>query len=685
MFCFMSFSALSATAITETPITETPLSTYGAMNLAFILGLSLPIVFITLLYKTKATFLLPYFILQTLCLFSLQYFVAFYHQENLPIVLSFSSLYVVFLYFNFSWANAELPKRIGLFINAITLLSVFTLVAILGLYPNDKLHLVWVGASLTFTLLYVVKGLSVSGKISLLLLSLLWHCLAALYFTVSVFLWLTEVINSQQFLLHSVGSYVLFLLVSYITLFNTNKEMKKIADDKTLATPSQIFENVPDTATNLPSQQRAQQQINHVIKDSANHELAIIVFKPINFQQVNKILGHQNSDILLLQLAYSLQTSLACNDKLINFDNKRDTSIKIARLKGLHFLVAMEFQHKSSDNEFHVKHLCNELTLAVPEALSFKSFSLNFELAFGISFLSDSPNSLSEVIAHAEDALLSSENKASSVTFFNKQHMIYNDDNLLQMERLKQDIIDDKLHWAVQPSAQLNNRQLKGFELFVQWHTAEEIPIDSFVFTAEHSGEIYLLTKEMINRAFKLVLHLQRLSRYEIVSIKLLSEHLLEPDLVGFIEKQIDFYHVSAKYFMIELPEQVVLSATDKAKKIIDELTSLGIKIGISDFTGSYESLRYIRKMAVDQIKINCGTLSHDGDVAENEIISALIQITKEMQLTLIGSEIDNVNLQEKFIEIGGEIAQGNVISESFASDKLDAWITRWNNFQKIA
>ena len=52
--------------------------------------------------------------------------------------------------------------------------------------------------------------------------------------------------------------------------------------------------------------------------------------------------------------------------------------------------------------------LCQELTSAVPDAMSFKSFSLNFELTFGISFINEYVNSLSQTVAHAEDALLDS-------------------------------------------------------------------------------------------------------------------------------------------------------------------------------------------------------------------------------------------------------------------------------------
>lgn len=159
---------------------------------------------------------------------------------------------------------------------------------------------------------------------------------------------------------------------------------------------------------------------------------------------MNKILGHHNSDILLLQLSYCLQKSVENNKLLVNF-NSRQKPIRIARLQGVHFLVALQLKENNVDERLIVEQLCQELMQAVPEAMSFKSFSLNFELTFGISFLGEQETSLSQVIAHAEDALLSAENSQVPFNYFNQSEVMYNEHHLLKMEHLKQDIIDDNL------------------------------------------------------------------------------------------------------------------------------------------------------------------------------------------------------------------------------------------------
>ena len=670
ILCFISFPAFSATSI----------SSFSVINIAFILGLSLPVTLIALLYKSKIIFKLPLFILMTLSLVGIIYFTAISEQIGMLVPLIFSILYLVFMYFCGSSEKTDLTINIGMISHVIVFILALTYIAVIYFYPNQNAYIMWVitsGSILAFT---VVKIRYDSDGFNNLLYKLTFQWLPGVYFSLVVFLWINNEISAQSFIMNSVASYlVLFCsscwkVVTKINKKNTEQGGKSRLTDMGLAA-------IPnDTSTNLPSQQEAVQVVNKLLKNKPKTNLAIIVFKPINFKQVNKILGHHNSDILLLQLAYCLQKSVESNTNLINF-NSRHNPIRIARLQGLHFLVALELKESDVNARVFVEKLSQELTLAVPDAMSFKSFSLNFELTFGVCFLDDQGISLSQIIAHAEDALLTAENNQLPLSYFDKNEVIYTERHLLQMERLKDDIIDNNLYWYVQPQTRLRDRKLVGFELLVQWHNADNAPLEfqDFIDVAEHSGEIYLLTKQMITRAFKLILKLQRVSNYETVSIKLLSQYLLEPDLVSFIEKQIATYNVPAKYLVIELPEKVVLSAGARARTIIDELKSLNVNIGISDFSGSYESLRYIRKMAVHQVKIDCEYMGTKEDDSEKAIITALVDLTQKMNLRLVGTSINDKITEQAFTLIGGELAQGDVVDKGVATEKIDTWVTTWN------
>lgn len=435
-----------------------------------------------------------------------------------------------------------------------------------------------------------------------------------------------------------------------------------------------------DLATNLPMAQHALKQFKQALKTKKYTKLAAIVFKPINFQQVNTILGRHNSDILLMQLALCLKKSVADNPNLLDFDNN-EKSIKLARLHGLDFLVVFDLTQTKFDAKSVIDELCHQLTKAVPNAMSFKSFSLNFELAFGVAISKEHGSSVDELVSHATDALLKGINSEQKIQYFDNNSIFYTEQQLRLMERLRQDILDEKLQWSLQPQVNINTNAIVGFELKVNWLREGEksLALSDFIDLAEYSGDVYLLTKQMIKQAFKALFSLHKNSVYQQVSVNLSSQSLLEPDLVDYIELQMKNYNIAGKYLMIELDEKVMLSACQRAKNTIDQLKSLDITVSIDNFSGSYESLRYLRKMAIHQVKINCQELNdNDENRAENAIINALITLTQSMSLPFVTTNIDSTETATKITSMGGSLVQGNIIHNGVNINDIDSWINKW-------
>lgn len=445
-------------------------------------------------------------------------------------------------------------------------------------------------------------------------------------------------------------------------------------------TQEELFSYTHDLATNLPTAQHALKQFEKALQASPKASMAAVVFKPINFQQVNTVLGHHNSDILLLQLAFCLKKSVAENLSLLKFDQNPE-AVRLARLQGLDFLVVFDLSSTKHDAKSVLDNLCQQLAKAVPEAMSFKSFSLNFELAFGIAISGEHGNSVKKIVAHATDALLKGEDKAQMIQYFDNDAVLYTEQQLVLMERLRQDILAENLRWYLQPQIDVIAKKIVGFELKVKWHFGEGAPLElpDFIQLAEHSGEVYLLTKQMIIHAFKALFTLQQLGVYQQVSVSLSSKNLLEPDLVDFIELQMKSYNVQGKYLMIELSEQVMLSACQRAKQTIDQLKSLEVTIAIANFSGSYESLRYLRKMSVHQVKINCQQLvTQEDSRAEKAIINALITLAHSMKLPLIGTHIDKSETVNSYMAMGGSLVQGGIIHQGIVLDEMEVWLNKW-------
>ncbi len=654
-------------------------------NIAFVLGLSLPVLLLVVIIKPLPAINKGLPILLTITLVVLLYLLNYLPQKYGYINLILSGL---MLQTSCYWAlnyhlveSVSKPKLIVKNLIFILLLCLFAFLLFSGFASSQTAWLIFSSLQMLTVLSYIWLMRRNKPEIKSRLISLL---MINVLFAVSVYFWSSGHVSLNAFVGVSVLTYLLTMANGCWYL--VNRLTAKTSEPKALAVKSSFIESY-DPVTNLPSYQYALSLFEHSLKLNASARYAVIVFKATNFQQVNSVLGHHNSDILLLQLAYSLQQSIVNHDELLNF-SECDSPVRLARLQGLHFLVVMDMSQNKHSDEIVIEQLCKELVLAVPEPMSFKSFSSFFTLAFGVAFVGKNSHNVSEVIAHAEDALLQAEQQYQQVSFFNEELATFNIQQLQKMEQLKQAIQDDTLQWRLQPQIKLKTKEIMAFEMQVTWQRKSDDRLDlaQIMTIAEQSGDAYTLSRKMVDQTFKSLVELKKLNTLVPIAIKLTGDSLLEPDLVEYIEQQSLLHDVDCQFLLVEVHEAILLKASPQAKASIDQLKSLSINIVIDEFSGSYEALRYIRRLAISGIKIDCHTLANAlSGSSDKAIINALITLTRKMDLPLIGTNINAVAIEEMFIAMGGEYAQGKHYSNGISEKELPHWLTAWQKQYELA
>ncbi|MFD2167230.1 EAL domain-containing protein [Thalassotalea euphylliae] len=661
---------------------------YLEFTIAFVLGLSLPILLLSVLVRKVAPNGWWYFGMLMLSVLGLLYSLIYLTHFQAPAVLTFSIATITFMYL---WAfktnmlaiiDAENEYfnhfRLG---ERFLLLSGALYIALIWLAPGLDAYIGWMIFA-SIVLLCAAIHIAIAAKIAPnQVVRLVGQWLLVSAFVVVTFFYL----HAQTSLLWLVSVYVASFLVA---LINGNWELTQrifqlISDNQSakqpLLTPEQLFSFTHDPATNLPSYQQALMRMEQLMKQESQPKYAAIVFKPKNFEHVNRVLGHQNSDILLLQLAYCLKREASNYPYLVSFDFG-NVNAKVARLPSLHFLAILDLNQIEFDAKHVINELCKSMSDAVPPAMSFKSFSLRFELVGGVAYTNLHGQVITDVISRAEDALLEAEKQGELWREFDHNVALYTEQQLRKMEQLKQDIEHDGLTWHIAPQIDMASHQIKGFSLVPKWRfNAEELSLADFIDVAEHSGEVHNLTKQMIVMAFKTLFELRKHNVFQPIGIHLNSQELLEPDLADFIEKQIATYSISAKYLMVQMSERVMQLACERAKSLIDQLKSMEVGICISEFDGSYESLRYIRRLSVDQLQINCARLSDDENAtAEKAIVNSLVSLSRTMKLNFIGTHVNTKQAQNIYSLMGGQIIEGDIVTPSINVNALEEWLQGW-------
>lgn len=662
--------------------------TFIEYSSAFVLGLSLPLIIITFLMKDKVQNSWWY----NICLGSSLLFLLFTLSRNelLNNTFYFSAAGLfVFLLTVFprtgSYKQDSCVAGINL-INSILLINVLGYLACLWYFVSLNTYYLWAGYSIiaiivSFIRIALIHKHQASDNIRF---NFLW--LSTALFCASIFLQAYNSASNNFIIIGATLCYVL-AFINYSWLL-TSKIRRYLQRDIAMHYDSQIDElkNLSlDSVTNLPMQAHAIKYVEQYIKFRSEYEFAVIVFKPLNFEKVNQALGHQTSDILLLQFAYSLQQALSENSELINF-NPNGEPIRIARLPSLQFLIVLDITHKEGRLADHAEALSRELALAIPKAMSFKSFYLNFELTYGVDYYNKNSENLYSTIGKASDALLTAQASQQKIAYYNHQQNTYGEKTLLKMEQLKQAVSAKKIQWLMQPQIHCHTKNIYGYELVPAWQVTHKeetktLLFDEFVNTAEMSGQIYALTLQSIEYACRYIIENQSKGITQPITIQFASEYILDITFVEHIEKQLEQYGIAANNLIVALPESLLLKAPDKAKHVIDSLKKSDINVAITGFSGSQESLRYLRKLKVTKVYLDCGVLAeHEDKLSEKSILNALVNLAQVMHIPLIAKNINSAAIETIYHDIGGIYGQGNIICPYLSSNELHAWYKQWQS-----
>lgn len=647
-------------------------------NIAFVLGLSLPLFLIVFIVKPSKTIKKRLPLLLTLALLTLLYGLNYQAQDHKIIhLISMGLILQITSYWATDYHFVDKPLAFNRTLkNAIFALLLSLIIALLWSAIVSVIHawLIFSSLQIFIMLSYVWLMRDTSKEVIARSLSIL---LVNVIFATGVYFWLNGELSLNVIVSLCVITYLL-AITNGCWHFITTIIAREQGHKEVLAPPSIPITYEP--VTNLPNYQYALALFQNSSETDTSARFAAIVFKPTNFKQVNAALGHHNSDMLLLQLAYCIQKSVEQHDQLLNFSEPA-SPVRIARLQGLHFLVVIDLSKSKHSDEIIIEQLCKELALAVPGPMSFKSFSSFFKLVFGVAFVGQDSNSVSEVITCAEDALLQAEKQQVPVGYFSQELALFNRQKLQKMEQLKLSIQGDKLTYSFLPQINLATKSIVGFEIQVAWQRQENecLSFVEIMAIAEQSGNEHALSRQLVTKAFQSLSELKRLNMSVPVAIKLTSNSLLEPDIVDYIEQQSITYAIDCKSLVVEVHEALLLMASTQAKASIEQLKSLGVNIVIDEFSGSYEALCYIRRLAVNGIKIDCHSLAKaTADSSEKAIINTLITLTRKMALPLTGTNINTFAIEEMFISMGGELGQGQRYSAGVSRQELPHWLKAW-------
>lgn len=390
-------------------------------------------------------------------------------------------------------------------------------------------------------------------------------------------------------------------------------------------------------------------------------QLALLVVNLQNFRQVNISYGHSVGDRLLGEVSARIAAALRPDDVLMHVGND-EFAIILSQLKTPQIarLAAQKILSGISEN-----YAIAEQTLSISGRL-------------GAAVFPDHAGSRDELMRAADSAVHFARENQSDYAIYDASTRSRDIEaaNLRGDLRAAMDNGDFMLYY--QPQINLKQGVLSGCEALSRWCHAEKgwISPELFISAAEKSGMIEELTYWSLNVALRKWFEFYAACPSACIAINLSARLLHSPELVGMVERAINIWGAQPGSVVLEVTESAMMSDPDVALKTLNVLHEMGICLSIDDFGTGYSSLAYLKKLPIDELKIDKSFVMQMADNKQDrKIVQSVIDLAHTLGMHVVAEGIENRQVLDMLVAMGCDYGQGYYIARPMPDTDLAEWL----------
>lgn len=305
-----------------------------------------------------------------------------------------------------------------------------------------------------------------------------------------------------------------------------------------------------------------------------------------------------------------------------------------------------------------------ELFERLGSAMAESDPGLNSQFVGGSSYWPEHGRSAGKLMRHAETALAMSELRRRRWLAYEKA---------MEPSRVDLDIISIFIDGNVQgifpvfqPQLDLRSGKITSAEILVRWQHPRLglVPPNVFIPLLENSGLIEQVTEQMIDEAVRVAVLLRKRDLPCCISINIAAYDLIETNLAEIVSQTLVRYQGLPSDIKLELTETSVASDPLRVKKVLTQLSELGIYASVDDFGTGYSSLSYLSMFPIRELKID-RTFVGDmlGNPRNHSIVRSTILMARELGLVTVAEGVEDDQTLQMLKKDGCDIAQGYVIA----------------------
>ena len=421
-----------------------------------------------------------------------------------------------------------------------------------------------------------------------------------------------------------------------------------------------------DELTGLPNRSVFKANLTTALKKAERNlqQVLLLYFDIDHFKLVNDTLGHEAGDQLLMMSTKRIIECARASDVLY-------------RMGGDEFVMVIE---SATPQDGH--RIVRDIV---------KAFSLPFDImqqrvyttvSIGVSVYPDDATDLQTLLTYADLAMYRTKQNGRNSFEFYTPNMNFIPKQWMDMEHgIRLALHKNEFHMVYQPQLDAERNMVVGMEALIRWTHPDHglISTVELIRVAEQSSlinnvddwvleEVCRQMREWLDAGYQLPR----------ISVNMSARHLRSDNLMNLLNNIPKHYGIDPSLLCIEITEHAILEESLTVRNNMQAIKKAGFAISLDDFGTGHSSLLYLKRWAVDEVKIERtfvnDLVSSDEDRA---IVRAMVALAEALDLDLVGEGVENQNQADILLASGCKVIQGYYYSRPVPPDQVTQWLKK--------
>jgi diguanylate cyclase (GGDEF)-like protein len=378
------------------------------------------------------------------------------------------------------------------------------------------------------------------------------------------------------------------------------------------------------------------------------------------FKEFNDTLGHEAGDQLLREAAERIARAVGAGGRA-------------ARLGGDEFAVLAPGMGAEQARALAERLRC-ELAAPLPVA----GIEVRVDASVGIALVPEHTRQSAGVLRRADVAMYEAKGARTGVELYDATRDLHSRERLMLAGELRGAVEAGALAVHFQPKVDVGDGRVVGAEALVRWPHGERglLYPDAFLPAAEQAGLMRPLTLVVLDRALAACGRWLAAGRDVGVAVNLSASNLLDASLPEEVAARLAAHGVEPRHLTLEVTEGTLLANPRRSGEVLAAVRALGVAVSLDDFGTGHSSLSHVKRLPVDELKIDRAFVTDlIEDATDRAIVASIVRLAHSLGLTVVAEGVEDEAALEVLRGEGCDSAQGWLFSRPLDEAAFGEWL----------